>query len=80
MSAPNKFLIYQDETQFIILLGDNTYEVITRTSPTSELPEDVYAITPRGLKSALKGYIYDSNRKKRKYYERKEKKQNESTT
>jgi hypothetical protein len=68
-----KFLIYQDDKQYIILHENNTYEVIPKSSPDFQVPDDIFITTPRGLKSAIKGYIYDNERKKKAYQLKKEK-------
>jgi hypothetical protein len=73
MSELKKYLIYQDDKQFIILLENNNTEVILKADPASRPPEDAIALTPRNLNSALKGYVYDINRKKKAYQQKKEK-------
>lgn len=70
MSALKKYLIFQDDTQYIILLENNTYEVISKPSPDFQVPDDVYVISPRGMQSAIKGYKYDLERKKKAYQKR----------
>jgi hypothetical protein len=72
-TLPRKVLIYQDDKQFIILQENNTTEVILKSDPASTPPEDVMIMSPRNLNSAITGYIYDINRKKKAYQQKKEK-------
>jgi hypothetical protein len=67
------FIVYQDNTQFIILSEtDRVFKVVPKVTPVDAPPANTYPLTASNLISALKEYRYDTERKKRKYHIKKE--------
>lgn len=75
-----KTLIYQDDTQYIILNETNKYEVIQKSEPDQKLPDNVVNLTASNLNSAIREYLYDVERKKKAYHKRKEQQKKETAT
>jgi hypothetical protein len=71
------FLVYQDDTMFLVLSErERCYKKITKLTPVDAPPENVFVLNASKNLSALREYKYDLERKKKKYHLRKEERLN----
>jgi hypothetical protein len=72
----NEYLIYEDDVQFIILSQhEESFKVIKKSTPNDAPPDNIIITTPKSILSSIREWNYDIQRKKKKYYEQKEKRQ-----
>jgi len=68
-----KLLMYQNNDMFLILNKETkSYECIKKNTPNEKPPQDVFEVSITGQLSAFKQYLYDLERKKKKYHTAKE--------